>query len=96
MSRILTRIPPALLAAGFLTLTLTGPATAIPDPGVPVGESGATVVREIEVPVDDGALELVQIGVGVAAGLALGAGAVAIGARRHQQDRSQGRTFSPA
>jgi hypothetical protein len=71
------------------------PAVSIPEPGTPppgsVIDSGSTV-REVtvETPVDDDAVELLQVGLGALGGMALvGAGAVAFTVRRqHAGTRS--------
>jgi hypothetical protein len=73
-------------AAATLGLVLAGPASARPEPGDPVGSSGTATPGPaiIRVPVDDNALELVQLGGGVLAGLALaGAGRAMASRRQH-------------
>lgn len=72
----------ALGAAAALGLGLAGPANAVvlPDPigsGVPPKGPFA-----IEVPIDDNALELLQVGGGILAGLALAGAGMAVATRR--------------
>lgn len=72
-------------AAAALGLSVAGPASARFEPGEPVGtpRSGTTVTRTIGVPIDDNALELVQLGGGVLAGIALAGAGMALASRRH-------------
>lgn len=79
-----------IAVSGFTLMALSIPATAIPDPGEPVGQGSTgttTTIHEIEVPVDDNSVEYGQIALGAAAGMALvGTGAaVAASRRRHRQ-----------
>lgn len=87
-------------ASGLIALSLAGPAAARPDPGT--GElherSSATVVDVPTVTrvtqvlrIDDNAVEYLQLGAGVAAGLALGGAGMLLVSRR-----TQGRAPSPA
>lgn len=82
----------ALGATGLLTLALAAPASARPDPGTGglherTGQPEATtfeVPPPILIPVDDNAVEYLQLGAGILAGIALaGAGAVAASRYRH-------------
>lgn len=70
-----------LAAAATLGLALAGPASARPDPGEPVPTPSGSV-HVIETPVDDNAVELLQVGGGLAAGLALAGAAAALASRR--------------
>jgi len=80
-------------AAGLIALLLAGPAAARPDPGTggsherPQGSSAVTgpdeqVTAQV-LRVDDGAWEYLQIGTGLAAGLALGGTGMLLVSRRH-------------
>ncbi|TPG13982.1 hypothetical protein [Pedococcus bigeumensis] len=87
------RIAAAAGATGFIALCLAAPASARTDPGTGgLHEQYPTVVatRPATTPItqvlkiDDNAVELLQLGAGVAAGLALGgAGMVLITRRSH-------------
>ena len=77
----------ALGACALTALLLAAPAAALPDPGTGGQDfpktsapgSGSTLP-----PVDDDALELMQVGAGILAGVALaGAGAALVSRRRH-------------
>lgn len=72
----------ALGAAAALGLTLAGPANARPEPGEPVPTVVITDPPPPE-PRDDNALELLQVGGGVLAGLALAGAGWAMASRRH-------------
>lgn len=70
----------AVGAAATLGLVLAGPAAARPEPGEPA----PTVVTETlpPPPVDDNALDLLQVGGGILAGLALAGAGMAVASRR--------------
>lgn len=81
-------------ATGILAFSVAGPASARPDPGngsqsewscqARCHEGGTTPAGTSTVTLDDDALELLQLGGGVLAGLALaGAGAAVISRRSH-------------
>lgn len=83
------RILAGLAGGGLLTLVTALPAAAIPDPGSPaaVGGEPTTVVREVQIPADDDALELLQVGLGALGGVVVAAaGAAMLGARRQRDD----------
>lgn len=79
----------ALALAGAFLLGVAPAAQARPDPGpvVSTSDGDATVVRRIEVPtpVDDGALEPLQLGVAAIAGAAAAAGVVLSGQRLNRR-----------
>ena len=81
-------------ATGILAFSVAGPASARPDPGngsqsewscqSSCYEGGTTPSGVTTVTIDDNALEMLQLGGGVLAGLALaGAGAAVISRRSH-------------
>ncbi|AXG14625.1 hypothetical protein [Intrasporangium calvum] len=79
----------ALGAAATLGLALAAPASAVvlPDPigsGLPPEQPSPGGV--ITVAIDDNALELLQVGGGLLAGLALAGAGVALASRRHHSD----------
>ncbi len=70
----------SLGAAATLGLVLAGPAHAKPEPGDPVPPS--TRIVEVKIPYDDNALEPVQLGGGILAGMALAGAGMAVASRR--------------
>ena len=83
----------AIGASGLIALSLAGPAAARPDPGTGelheqssvgvVDQPTLTPVTQV-IRIDDDALELLQLGAGAAAGLALGgAGMLLVSRRAH-------------
>jgi len=82
-----------LAFGGLLTLATAVPAAAIPDPGPPApgaGNGSGSIVREVEVSVDDNAVEFLQLGLGALGGMALvGVGAAALSSRRHNAGTRQ-------
>jgi hypothetical protein len=91
MSRITTirRAAAAGGATGLIALSLAGPAAARPDPGT--GElthctsdcyQGGSPATSAVLTANDNAVEYVQLGAGVLAGIALTGGAVAVLSRR--------------
>ena len=87
------RIAATAGASGLIALSLAGPAAARPDPGTGgTHEGSSTTVVEPSpnrsvaqvLRIDDDALEVLQLGAGVAAGLVLGgAGALLVSRRGH-------------
>jgi hypothetical protein len=80
------RIGSALGACALTALILAAPAAAQPDPGTggrdfPV--SSAPGPQSPLPPVDDDALELLQVGAGLLAGVALAGAGAALVSRRH-------------
>lgn len=74
----------AVGAAATLGFALAAPASAVVEPGPGPGVTPTVVV----IPVDDDALELMQLGGGILAGLALaGAGAALVSRRHHAAPR---------
>jgi hypothetical protein len=72
----------AATIGGIAALSIAAPATARPDEGTPTpSQPSTTIVREVEVPVDDNALEYLQIGAAALTGMAV-AGAALVGTRR--------------
>jgi hypothetical protein len=79
----------ALGVSGLIALTLAGPAAARPDPGTGERpqctsgcyEGGATSSTQI-FRVDDNAVEFLQLGAGVLAGIALAGAGLAVASRR--------------
>ena len=80
-------------AAGLIALSLAGPAAARPDPGTGGSHEGSALssvstgadeepIRQV-LRIDDDALEYLQLGAGVAAGLALAGAGGLIVSRRH-------------
>ena len=80
----------AVGAAGILALSLAGPASARPDPSTgelprcSVGcfEGGTTSGGLATITVDDNAFEVLQLGAGVLAGIALAGAGMAVASRR--------------
>lgn len=82
----------ALGACALTALVLAAPAAAVPDPGTGGRDfaprsavSGPPTTTTPTIVVDDDAVELLQVGAGILAGIALaGAGAAMVSRRRHQ------------
>lgn len=95
MSRVspLRRGAAVVGATGLIALSLAGPAAARPDPstgGIHEGTAGNSAIAGPEstpsmqvLRIDDNALEYLQLGAGMAAGLALGGAAMVLVSRRH-------------
>lgn len=73
----------AVGAAAALGLSVAGPASARVDPGEPVGSNRPAPPPRPPTFIDDNAIEWVQVGGGVLAGLALAGAGAALGSRRH-------------
>jgi hypothetical protein len=91
MSAITTfrRSSAALGAAGILALSMAGAASARPDPGtgdLPRCTSGCYVGPSSEsiptIPIDGGAVEYLQLGAGILAGIVLVGAGMAVATRR--------------
>lgn len=98
----LRRVPAVVGAAGLIVLSMAGPAGARPDPGSgsprdwhcsascyqgggTVPDAGVSDVRTV-LRVDDTGVQVLQLGAGVLAGLAMaGAGAALVSRRHHAQ-----------
>lgn len=80
----LRRWAAATTLSGIAAVTLAAPASARLDEGMPTPSAPTgTIVREVDVPVDDNALEYLQIGIAALAGMVVsGAGAAVVGRRR--------------
>lgn len=85
LNTILRRSLCALGAAAALGLGVASPANARFEPGDPIGSSAAVPAPRPStiVYVDDNALEVLQVGGGVLAGLALAGAGWAMASRRH-------------
>ncbi|QZY30385.1 hypothetical protein [Nocardioides coralli] len=83
MNTTARRIFSTTAVTAVLSIATAVPASAEPDWGVPgsTGGGGATTTQVREVPIDDNALEYLQIGLGALAGMAV-AGAAAVSVRR--------------
>ncbi len=86
----------AIGASGLIALSLAGPAAARPDPGtgdlhqqspaIVVDSPTVTPMTQV-LKIDDNAVEYLQLGAGVAAGLAFGgAGMLLVSRRAHGRD----------
>ncbi|HEU5241372.1 MAG TPA: hypothetical protein VFU25_05110 [Ornithinibacter sp.] len=77
----------ALGACALTALLLAAPAAALPDPGTGgrdfPGTPGTSAPPPPRPPVDDDALELMQVGAGLLAGIALAGAGAALVSRRH-------------
>ena len=82
----------ALGACALTALVLAAPAAAQPDPGTGGRDfapaSSVTVPQGPTIVVDDDAVELLQVGAGILAGLALAGAGAALVSRRHHRDPS--------
>lgn len=80
----------ALGATALLALLLAAPAAARPDPGTGGRDFGPVTTQPEPlppaIPMDDEAVEYLQVGVGILAGIALAGAGAALVSRRRQGD----------